>query len=454
MKYITRRAEPLIREALQDTPVVVVQGPRQAGKSTLVSRFLGSGNLETAATFDDLDVRAAATADPQGFVAGLGRGAIIDEVQRVPDVILAIKAAVDRDRQPGRFLLTGSANPFHRHEETLAGRREDIHLWPLAQAELEGAPHNAVDLILDPDPAAHFRRSPEIEPQELLLRALRGGYPAALERTSPDRHQAWFRNYVAEVVRAEVADLAAIEGLLDLPRLLRLAAHRSAGLLSVARLARDADLPQQTARRYLALLVETFLVLLIPAWTRTGRKRLVKSPKALVSDSGLMAALTDLSPQRIERTPEHAGPLLETFLLTEATRLAPSSRHRPVLHHFRTDRGREVDGVLEDASGRVVGIEVKAGVSVVGRDFDGLHALAEAAGREFHVGVVFHPGHAAVAFGEQGEIGHSVFVYDTTLRVPLIFAGPEIPTRTVSTPVSLGSQGAERESEAGAAHRT
>lgn len=401
MAYIPRRAAALVGDALTDTPVVVVQGPRQAGKSTLVAQFLGSGDLETSVTFDDLDVRAAATADPQGFVAGLGRGGVIDEVQRVPDIVLALKAAVDRDRRPGRFLLTGSANPFHAQEETLAGRREDIKLWPLAQAELERTSGNAVDRLFAPSPDRHLRQTSEVEPLDLLARALRGGYPAALERTRADRVEAWFRNYVAEVVRTEVAGLAAIEGLLDVPRLLRLVAHRSAGLLNVARLARDADLPQQTARRYLALLVETFLVQLVPAWTRSGRKRLMKSPKVVVSDSGLMASLTDLSRDRISRRPERAGPLLETFALTELRRLADWSASRPTLHHFRTDRGREVDAVLEDALGRVVGVEVKAGIGVSAGAFDGLRTLEEVAGDDFHVGVVLHPGRTAVAFGER-----------------------------------------------------
>ncbi len=401
MDLLPRLAAPLVRRALSDTPVVVVQGPRQAGKSTLVRSFVGHGHLTDLVTLDDLDVRAAAQADPQGFIAGLGKGAVIDEAQRVPDIVLAIKAAVDRDRQPGRFLLTGSANPFHRQEETLAGRREDVDMWPFVQAELERRSSSLVDDLFDEDPRERLGRATAIGREDVLHRALRGGFPEAVARRQLDRRHAWFRNYVTEVIRSEIAGLASIEGLLDLPKLLRLIAHRNAGLLNVARLARDADLSPQTARRYLALLIETFLVMLIPSWTRSGRKRLVKSPKAVITDSGLMAYLADLSVERLERMPELTGPLLEGFVLTELRRLAGWSVARPTLLHFRTEQGREVDAVLEDRRGRVVGVEVKAGITVTAQDFQSLRTLAEVAGADFHLGIVLHPGRSNVAFGDR-----------------------------------------------------
>lgn len=401
MDPIPRFAARLVDDALLDTPVVVVQGPRQAGKTTLVESYLGTGRLHTYVTLDDLDVRSAAVDDPQGFVAGLGEGAIIDEIQRVPELVLAIKASVDRDRHPGRFLLTGSANPFHRQEETLAGRREDIHLWPLAQAELEGRTNSTIDSLFDNGVDDVLRELPPCSPDELLQRVLHGGFPTALTRSRGDRVQAWFRGYTTEVVRGEVAELSAIDGLLDLPRLLRLVATRNAGLLNTARLARDAGLAPQTARRYLTLLVETFLLGLIPAWTTSARKRLVKSPKAIVVDSGLAAHLGDLTPDRLSRMPELRGPLFEGFVLSELRRLADWSTTRPTLWHFRTERGHEVDAVLEDRGGRVIGIEVKAGSTVTGDDFRGLRALADATGDAFREGIVVHPGRRTIPFGDR-----------------------------------------------------
>lgn len=235
----------LVEAALADTPIVVIGGPRQAGKTTLAQTSVGREALTQLVTLDDLDVRAAANADPQGFVAGLGDGAIIDEVQRVPDLVLAVKASVDRDRRPGRFLLTGSANPFHRQEETLAGRREDIALWTLAQAGLEHGTGEMVDRVFDDDPAPFLRAAPSVGLQDVIERALRGGYPEMITRTAPSRVDAWYRSYVSEVVHHEIGDLAAIEGLLDMPKLMRLLAHRNTGLLNASKLARDAELPAQ-----------------------------------------------------------------------------------------------------------------------------------------------------------------------------------------------------------------
>lgn len=239
------------------------------------------------------------------------------------------------------------------------------------------------------------------DPDDVLSRALRGGYPEALRRTAPARIDAWYRGYISEVIQHEVADLVAIVGQLDMPKLLRLLAHRNAGLLNTARLARDADLVTQTARRYLGLLIDAFLVTLVPAWTRSSRKRLVKSPKVAFTDSGLAAHLNDTTPDRMQRSPELAGALLEGFVVAELRRLIDWSQTRLVLHHFRSEQGHEVDAVLEDRGGRIVGIDVKSRTTVTERDFRGLDALAEITGSSFHIGLVLHPGDQAIAFGRR-----------------------------------------------------
>jgi predicted AAA+ superfamily ATPase len=361
--------------------------------------LLGGGHLARLVTLDDLDVRAAAHADPQGFVTGLGDGAVIDEVQRVPERVLAVKANVDRDRRPGRFLLTGSANPFHRQDETLAGRREDVSLWTLAQAELEQTSGELVNRLFDDDPLPVLRTAAPVDGQDVVKRALRGGYPEMLQRTQQSRVDAWYRSYITEVVQHEIADLAAIEGLLDMPKLMRLLAHRNTGLLNTTKLARDADLPPQTTWRYLALLVEAFIVTLLPAWTRSGRKRLVKSPKVVLTDSGLAAHLADITVARLDRSPEMTGSLLEGFVLNELRRLRDWSELRPEMYHFRSEQGHEIGAVFEDRAGRVVGIEVKSRVSIAERDFRGIDALADIAGPSFHLGLVLHPGQHAIQFG-------------------------------------------------------
>ena len=374
---------------------MVVHGPRQAGKSTLVRDLLDDRDA-LYVTFDDLAPRSAATRDPEGFVAALDRPAVLDETQRVPDLILAIKAAVDRDRRPGRFLLTGSADIFSRDavDDTLAGRRETLTLWPLTQAEIErGVPRSPTDWFAS-DPLSWA--TPPVTVSDLLPRLLRGGYPEAVGRT-PDRRERWFANYLDEVVRFEVADGRNLEQLAEIPTMLRLIAARDAGLLNAASLATDLAFSPRTLRRYLALLTQVFLVQLLPAWTTSQRKRLVKSPKVLIADTGLSAHLQGTD----EPTPERIGTLLETFVITEVRRLLDTTGSRLRMFHFRTHAGHEVDLVLERPDGGILGVEIKARGAIRSHDLRGLRSLAEAAGDRFVRGLVLHPGREVVPLGER-----------------------------------------------------
>lgn len=241
---------------------------------------------------------------------------------------------------------------------------------------------------------------PGVAPADLITRVLAGGYPDARLRAEP-RRRAWFRAYVDEVTRFEIAERSAIEGLLEIPTLLRLLALRTAGLLNVTRIAGDLGVSPRTAGRYLALLLETFMVQRVPAWTRSRRQRLVKSPKLIIADSGLAAYLADANAAGLVHTPERAGPLVEGMVLAERRALCDADAAGPSLWHFRTDSQREVDAVLEDSSGHVVGIEVKAAQTVRPADLRGLEALAEAVGERFVRGIVLHPGRQVVPIGPQ-----------------------------------------------------
>jgi hypothetical protein len=384
---------PAVADALGDTPVVVVHGPRQSGKSTLVRNLLDARDARYV-TLDDLGPRSAATRDPEGFVAGFGGAVIIDEIQRVPGLVLAIKAAVDRDRAPGRFLLTGSADVFARSrvDESLAGRRETLRLWPLTQTEIDRSP--------GVDPGRWFDTSPEALPQspvtleDVLARVVRGGYPEAVARDGARRDR-WFAGYLDEVVRFEIADRSAIEQLTEVPTLLRLVAAQDSGLLNATRLASDLQVSPSTLRRYLTLLTEVFVVVLHPAWAHRGHTRLVKSPKVLVADSGLSAFLTGAD----SASPERVGSLLEAFVISELRRLIDAQGLLLDVFHFRSHAQHEVDVVLQDRRGRVVGIEVKSRASIRSEDFRGLRAIAEVAGDRFVRGLVLHPGREAVPYG-------------------------------------------------------
>ena len=388
--------------ALARSPVVFLNGARQTGKSTLAKALAGGPHPASYITLDDATTLAAAQADPAGFVAGLDGPVVMDEVQREPRLFLPIKAAVDRDRRPGRFLLTGSASVMALPQlaHALVGRVEILTLWPFSQGELEGHGDDFVDAIFRSRVAAPARtgtrRSTPIE-----RRLLTGGFPEVATRKTNAGRRAWFASYTTTILQREVRDLANIEGLAVLPSLLRLLAARAATLLNTSELSRSTGIPNTTLKRYLALLEATFLIQPLPAWSANLSKRLVRAPKLLLCDTGLLAHLLGVDARRLAAERALVGALLENFVAMELAKQASWSEVRPAIHHFRTHAGEEVDVVLEDAAGRVVGIEVKAAATVGARDLRGLRALAEALGKKFVRGVVLYTGTEVIPFGER-----------------------------------------------------
>jgi uncharacterized protein len=396
-----RYLAPAVRAALADTPVVLIQGARQVGKSTLAQQFVTDGTLARYLTLDDLTVVGAVQADPVGFVAGLGGEAVaIDEIQRVPELLVALKTAVDRDRRPGRFLLTGSSNVLQlpRVAESLAGRMAVLTLRPLSEGEVDGRAERFINALFADAPP---RASPALDRGDVVARVLRGGYPEAVARTDPARRAAWFEAYITTVLGRDVRDISRVEDLGALPRLLRLLAARAAGLLNVADVARDLAMPAVTVKRYATLLERTFLVETLPAWSASLGPRLVKAPKVLISDTGLLAHLLGLSAERLAATPGALGPLLENFVALELLKQAGWSGARVELFHLRAHTGREVDLLLEDAAGRLVGLEVKASATVRPDDVAGLRWLASERRRHYHRGIVLYLGHDVVPLGER-----------------------------------------------------
>jgi predicted AAA+ superfamily ATPase len=392
---ISRHITPSLLEALSDTPVVFLNGARQTGKSFLARWLAATAHPARYLTLDEVAVLAAAQSDPTGFIAGLDGPVVLDEVQRVPKLFLAIKAQVDRDRRPGRFLLTGSADVLLLPElaDSLAGRMEVLTLHPLSQGEIEGRPEGFIGAVFAaqlPGLTAGSESGPA-----LCDRIRIGGYPEMQTRTLPRRRAAWFSSYLNTILSRDLRDLARIEGLAALPRLLSLLAARATSLLNFAELSRTAGLPQTTLKRYLSLLETAFLVSYLPAWSSNLGKRLVKAPKLMLNDTGLLVHLLgmDLSPG------PQLGPVLENFVAAELRKQAAWSSPPVRLFHFRTQTGREVDLVLEDRAGRVVGIEVKATATPGAEDFKGLRALAEELGERFHRGIVLYTGAEDIPFG-------------------------------------------------------
>jgi uncharacterized protein len=397
---LRRNIEVKLQRALTDTPVVLLNGPRQSGKTTLVREIAAEQGSTRYATFDDAATVSAARTDPVEFLEGLGDRVVLDEVQRVPELFPAVKVAVDRQRRAGRFLLTGSADVLSMPaiSESLAGRMEPLTLWPFSQGEILGGRESFIDAMFAQRPRRPL--DGDSDRKDLIAKALRGGYPPAYRR-SEARRRDWFAAYVTTILQRDVRDIADIERLSSLPRLLSLIGARTASLLNVAELSRSSGIPNSTLQRYLALLEHTFMVKLVPAWSSNRSKRLVKTPKVMVPDSGLAAHLAGVTSARIAAEPDLAGPALENFVATEISKQSGWSSVRVELFHFRTHGGREVDLVLEADDGRIVGIEVNARSTVDARDFGGLNALRETAGERFHRGVVLYSGPEVLSFGPQ-----------------------------------------------------
>ena len=398
---IGRHVGAAVQEAMGDTPVVYLQGARQTGKSTLAMRLGGRQQPIEYHTLDTPAVLSAATDDPAGFVAGMPSSAVIDEVQRAPDLALAIKAAVDVDRRPGRFLLTGSANmwTFPKLADSLAGRMEMHTLWPFSQGELAGVRETFIDRMFAPDLA--LPQAETLDQDDLLDRICTGGFPEVRARRGARRREAWFDAYTRAILDRDVRDIANVERLMDLPRLLSLLATRAAQLVNLADLARTLEVPQTTLKRYMTLLRATFLVWPLQAWSANLGKRLTKAPKVMLADTGLLTHLIDANAARLRDDRTLLGKALENFVAMELTKQLGWCERRCELFHFRTASGSEVDLVLEDRRGRVVGVEVKATASVRRRDFAGLDALASALGERFVRGAVIYTGAEVVPFGNR-----------------------------------------------------
>lgn len=392
--------------ALRDTRVVLLHGARQTGKTILAKQVCeAEGASRRYLTLDDAAVRGNAAADPQGFIDGLPARVVIDEVQRVPELFLAIKMAVDRDPTPGRFLLTGSANAMllPRVGDSLAGRIEVRELWPLSQGEIEGREDGFVDAVFAEGPLAKREMRTETSKVSLLERIVRGGFPEPVDRSDGERREEWFRSYISRVLERDVRELANVEGLKEFPRLLSLMASRVGGLMNFADLSRSLSMPQSTLKRYVSLLQATFIVTTSPAWASNLGVRLTKSPKVYLCDTGLASSLLGLSADGLTHNSNAAGGLLENFVALELLKQLGWSRTRASLYHFRTLSGKEVDLVLEDRAGNIVGIEVKWTGSIGPGDFKGLHELREIAGERFKRGVVLYSGEQTLGFGKQFE---------------------------------------------------
>ena len=376
----------------QDTPAIVLQGPRQCGKST------ASTMVDPAYeyfTFDDVTTLKSAQSDPKGFVLSLPQYCILDEIQRVPELFTSLKLVIDQQRTPGRFILTGSSDILSLPllSDSLAGRIEIVTMSPLSQSEIEEtAPLN--ESVLKGAPISIKPRSSD----DIFGRICRGGFPEVQQR-SPRRRTSWFRSYLNTLIQRDIMDISHISAFDQIPQLTRLLANRTGNLLNVADISKSLKISQPTVDSYIGLLRQIFVVHMLEPYFNNVEKRIVKSPKIHLVDTGMTASLLNLDESTIQQS-AHKGKIVESFVVNEIRSQLLALNEDVRFLHYRDRDDYEVDLVLEFPDDSIVGIEIKAAHSVFNSDFKGLRKLQRVAGDRFVQGNLFYFGDISYPFGE------------------------------------------------------
>jgi len=399
MAVLKRHIQEEVKAYLRIMPVVLITGARQTGKTTLVETIVRDDGFSYF-TLDDELALSSARRDPSGWLASLPKPVVIDEVQRVPEIFLPIKLEVDQNRQPGQFLLTGSANPLllPKLGDSLAGRMGVVPMLPFSQGELRHIKEQFLPRIFGEtlllEPGGPLSR------EALYQMLLRGGFPVV--QSLPDMHDVhrWVHSYLQTMMQRDIRDISNIEGLLDFPRLFRLLATRSGALLNTSDLSRSLGMVSMTLNRYLKLLETLFFIYLLPAWYSNLGKRLVKSPKLHLCDTALLAQLLEVDKKRLQENPSLTGQFLESFVFAELLKQKSWAPFRLELYHFR-DGDYEVDFVLERTDGTLVGIEIKSAQMLQEEDLRGLKHLKNLSKGKFLRGLVLHQGTQVQPLGDE-----------------------------------------------------
>lgn len=397
--FIARHLDAHIKEALLDTPAILVNGPRQCGKTTLVEQHASPDRPYFS--LDEQGLLQAVKADPVGFVRQNPQ-AIIDEVQRAPELLLALKASIDKDRRSGRFLLTGSANlmALPQIADSLSGRLEVLTLLPLSNAELDARGADFLQKAQTQNWPSKALELPE-DALDFMQRVLAGGYPEMRQRATPPRRQAWAQAYLRTLIERDVQDIARIEDATRLPQLLALTADLSGQMPNMTQLGGQIGLSSKTVEKYLGVFEKMFLLSRLPAWSRHELNRLVKTPKLHFLDAGLQASLTRLTPALLLTQRQRWGATLETWVYAELRKQLNADPQAWFMSYYRDKDQVEVDFVLESALREVIGIEVKASATVLAADFKGLKRLRDLCGDGFVTGIVLYDGDRCLPFGER-----------------------------------------------------
>src|ERR1700683_1357011 len=399
-RFVERNVRPTVVEALREARAVCLLGARQSGKSTLARAIAEDEHPAAYLALDNDATRRSALEDPTGFIAGVSGPAVIDEVQRAPDLMLAIKERLDTNNERGQFLLAGSANilTLPSIADALPGRVDYVRMWPFSQGELNARRESFIDGLLAGE-------TPHVEDAEVgrgayAPKVVAGGFPDAQDRGARGRSR-FFTSYVSTLLGRDLPDIANVRDTAGVERLLRILAARSASLVSSRGIAGELGVDHKTVAARMRMLEELFLVLRLQPWHVNLSSRQVKTPKIHMVDTGLLTHLMNIDTAGIVANPTLAGPIFETFAAMELTRQCDWAESSASLFHYRDKQQREVDIVLELGSGEVAGVEVKTAATVVAKDFAGLRYLRDKLGHRFKTGVVLYTGKRTLSFGER-----------------------------------------------------
>lgn len=399
---LKRHIEPNLFAALEYMPIVLLRGARQTGKTTLAKELSARNKNYTYLSFDHLPSLLAAKDDPVGFINRLQKPVILDEIQRVPELFLPIKYDVDENRIPGRYFLTGSADPLliPKLGDSLAGRMRLLTLWPLSQGEIEGRKETFLESMFNQAPMK-IGATVDCSKSDVLVRACKGGYPTPLQLGNEKQQSEWFNDYISLVLQKDILELSKIENITHIPNLLMLIAARTGSLLNTDELARSVKLSSVTLHRYLDLLKTLFLVHMVPAWNGNLSKRMVKSPKVYLTDTALQLFMLNVNFDRLSNDANLVGNVVENFVVLELLKQLSWSDMNIQMFHYRDHAQTEVDIVLEGPGGDLVAIEIKSSQTVSSDDFKGLKKLQESVGKKFIQGILLYSGTTTLPFGER-----------------------------------------------------
>lgn len=395
-----RFIESNVREALLDTPVVFIMGPRQSGKTTVVKHIIDINWVYI--TFDDVTQLHLAQSDPIGFIRNLpeGKSIVLDEVQRLPELFVSIKQAVDENRKPGRFLLTGSANALllPKLSDSLAGRMETVALMTLSEYEFLNRTPSFLNLVLQ----GKAPQTDEIRIRSYMMkRIVTGSFPEPIQRTKSSRITAWYREYIQTLIQKDIRDLGDITHYDEMMRLLEVMALFSGKLINFTAVGEKVGLNRATVKKYLLLLEQLFLMDTLPAWHTNAYKRLIKTPKVHLLDTGLICALRSIEENKLAEHPELYGALLETFIFNELKKQASFSGERLRFSHYRDKDQVEVDILIENSFDEIIAIEIKAASTITKKDLLGIKKVKEVAKEKFKMGIILYDGDHTTSFGEK-----------------------------------------------------